>query len=65
MTDGGVNEARNQAAETCADAAAEKAFENEGGRPYTRTACAPEPIMERIERSAGRIKARLAARSGR
>lgn len=48
--------------------AVEKAFESEGGpsragSPIARTARASEPIVDRIERSAGRIKARLAARS--
>jgi len=50
--------------------AAEQAFENEGGpsragSPIARIVRASEPVMDRIDRSAGRIKARLAARSGR
>lgn len=50
--------------------AAEKAFENEGGpsragSPIVLIARASEPVMDRIDRSAGRIKARLAARRGR
>lgn len=65
MNDQRVDEAAKPADET----AAEKAFENEGGpsragSPRARTARASEPIMDRIERSAGRIKARLTGRSG-
>lgn len=67
MSDERVDEAEKPIVETPASTAAEKAFENEGGPSpvgsrRARTARASDPIMDRIERSAGRIKARLTAK---
>lgn len=47
-------------------AAAEKAFENEGGAPLAHSpeTPVPESLMDRIEHAAGRVKARLTTRSG-
>ena len=55
MTDERVNEAKKPTGETPAGTAGERA---------ARTARASDPIMDRIERSAGRIKARLTAKGG-
>jgi hypothetical protein len=67
-----LDEADKPAGETPAITAAEKEFENEGGAPWggssaarpakARTARTSDPLMDRIERSAGRVKARLTAK---
>lgn len=51
--------------ESDASTAAEKSFDNEGGAPPASSSAPPAPasFMDRIEHAAGRIKARLTARS--